>query len=443
MFSTRIDACFDSHVHWSATGEFSERLLLTSLGAAKEVLQLAKDTLVFRDGWLLGFGWDQTHWTDGGEIHRRLLDQWLPDKPVLFTRVDGHVGWVNTAALKAAGWINGQDELRIEVPKGGRVELDESGRPTGILIDKAYELFLQQIPKIKPNEIRRHLLKASQIFHAEGFTHIRDVGGNKDQWEQALLLDRTQLLNLAVDMFFHIEDLNQLDSDLDFIEAAKNEATSNLRARGIKIFLDGALGSEGAWVSEPYRSGSGQGLQILTDAEIENAFRKAWSKDLEVAIHTIGDEAVHQAVSIAHRLQQQGLKGRLNLEHVEIARPETVEMMKALDVICHLQPCHWLSDHRWLKDKVGETLYGYSFPWRRLQQAEIEFDFGSDTPVEPPSAARTVQAIHESALNGIPKLLGNPERFLSHPDRAFAANSFSVFEEGRPVQVVFRGDHLI
>lgn len=443
MISDRIDACFDSHVHWAATGEFSERLMLTHLGSAQEILRLPKESLSEREGWLLGFGWDQTHWPDADRVNRKILDQWLPDKPILFTRIDGHVGWVNTAALKTAGWINDRSDLLISVPKGGRVDVDAAGRPTGLLVDKAYELFLQHVPKMKPPEIRRCLLQATRIFHSEGFTHIRDVGGSREQWEQALLLDRTRLLNLAVEMFFHVEDLDELDSYLDFIEAAKNEPTDNLRAKGVKIFLDGALGSEGAWISEPYRSGSGHGLQILSEKEIEDVFRKTWQKRLEVAVHVIGDAAVHQAVSIAHRLRQEGVRGRLHLEHTEIVRPETISLMKSLDVVCHLQPCHWLSDHRWLKDKVGETLSSYSFPWRRLQQEEIMFDFGSDTPVEPPSASRTVQAVLESAQNGVPKLLGNPERFMSHPDRSFASNSYSVFEDGRPVQVVFRGDHLI
>ncbi|MGA2871743.1 MAG: amidohydrolase family protein, partial [Verrucomicrobiota bacterium] len=138
MISDRIESCFDSHVHWAATGEFSERLMLTSLGSAKEVLQLSKEHLPLRDGWVLGFGWDQSHWPDADQLQLHLLDQWMPDKPVLFTRIDGHVGWANSAALKRAHWINDRGELSVEIPKGGRIELDALGKPTGILVDKAY-----------------------------------------------------------------------------------------------------------------------------------------------------------------------------------------------------------------------------------------------------------------------------------------------------------------
>ncbi len=392
----RIDACYDSHVHWAATGEFAERVRLESLGAAKEVLNLSKDHLYCRQDWILGFGWDDSKWSDRNDLHRRILDQWSPDKPVLFTRVDGHVGWVNTLALKKAGWIGDDNKLRVDTPSGGRIEVTGNGDPTGVLVDKAYEKFLNLVPKATGSEVRRHLLKATQIFHNEGFTHIRDVGGNEQQWQQALLLDRAQLLNLAVEMFFHLEEPNHLEALAEFVVAAKAEAATNLRPQGIKIFLDGALGSEGAWISRPYASGSGQGLQVLTAKEIEAVFRTVWGKNLEVAVHTIGDAAVHQVIEIAHRLKESSVSGRLHLEHAEIVRPDTLEMMKGLDVVCHLQPCHWLSDHKWLKDKVGEELYRCSFPWRRMQQSEIGFDFGSDSP------GRTAErSAHSSGSSGI------------------------------------------
>lgn len=422
--SQRIDACFDSHVHWAATGEFATRLRLEQLGSAREILNIDCGKIPLRQDWILGFGWDQTDWPDKNEITRELLDRWSPERPVLLTRIDAHVGWVNTAALQAA-------------------KLDLAKYESGVLRDQDYELLLQHVPRPSASDIRRDLLKATQIFHAEGFTHVRDVGGAIVHWEQALLLDRARLLNLAVEMFFHVAQLDDLEMYCEFVEAAKNTDAENLRAKGIKIFVDGALGSEGAWISEPYASGSGHGLQLLGESEIEHILRTVWPRGLEVAIHVIGDAAVHRVVTVADRLRAAGVIGRLHLEHAEIVRPETIALMKGLNVVCHLQPCHWLSDRRWLRDKVGDQLYKWSFPWRRLQEADVEFDFGSDTPIEPPSVARTLQALNESAANGVGKLLGKPERFMSHPNRAWAPNCYSIFEAGRPVQVVFRGGHLV
>lgn len=437
MVNERIDACFDSHVHWAATGGFAERLRLESIGSASEIRKISRRGVHLLGGWLLGFGWDQSGWPDRHLIHRDLLDEWVQDVPVLLTRVDGHVGWVNTAALKAAGWFDSQPEI-----SGGRIERDENG-PTGVLTDKAYEEFRRHLPPIEGAELRRHLLKASQIFHIEGITHIRDVGANKAQWRQALLLDQAQLLKLAVEIFFHVEDLANLEDWIAFTLVAQKEATANLRPKGLKVFLDGALGSEGAWLSRPYASGSGSGSQILSEEELTQVLRAAWSKNLEVAVHAIGDAAAHCAVSVARALKSDGVTGILHLEHAEILRADTLELMKSIDVRCHLQPCQWLSDQKWLKEKIGTDLYGMSFPWRRLQEANIEFDFGSDTPIEPPSVTRTLQALDESAASGIPKLLGMGQSYLSHKDLSWAPNSFTIFENGHATQVVFRGDHLL
>ena len=110
-------------------------------------------------------------------------------------------------------------------------------------------------------------------------------------------------------------------------------------------------------------------------------------------------------VQVAYHLKENGVTGRLHLEHAEIVRPETMELMKGLDLVCHLQPCHWLGDHKWLKDKVGQELYSWRFPWRRMQQSEIEFDFGSDTPIEPPSVERArYRHCKSPQKTGIPKL---------------------------------------
>jgi predicted amidohydrolase YtcJ len=163
---------------------------------------------------------------------------------------------------------------------------------------------------------------------------------------------------------------------------------------------------------------------------------------MEPAVHAIGDEAVALLVECAHALKISGREGRLHIEHAELIRPETIGKMRELNISCHMQPGHWLSDQVWLKNKIG-ALVDCAFPWRRLQEAGIYFDFGSDAPIEPPGLTRIFRALEASAEAGIPRLLGLPATYMSHRDLSWAPNSFTLLAEESPRQVVFRGEHIL
>jgi predicted amidohydrolase YtcJ len=175
---------------------------------------------------------------------------------------------------------------------------------------------------------------------------------------------------------------------------------------------------------------------------LAEVIERIWREHFEVAVHVIGDEAAAAVVKLAQDLNARGVKGRLHLEHCELLRLETVQAMRSLDVICHLQPSHWLSDRQWLEKKIGD-LSQHAFPWRRLQEADIPFFFGSDAPIEPISIPRCLQALRESVEAGIPRLLGSPATYMGHSDPAWAPNSFTLIDEENPIQVVFRGEHLL
>lgn len=431
----RIDACFDSHVHWAATGEFAQRLDLAGLKSAAEVRTLKMEPHHLRGDWLLGFGWNDNVWPE--KANRQALDAWRADMPVAFTRCDGHSLWVNSAALQRAGI--GKD---TPDPAGGRIVKDASGEPTGELLDTAAELVEKMIPPVSAFEMRRYLLKAMQTFNEAGFTHIRDMTCDELQFREAVRLDQSGVLTLAVEEYFWLKSHAEINTQADLALRARSEATANLRVKGLKIFLDGALGSEGAWLSRCYHGSEKKGLMLWEDQALEEALRVSWEKGLEVAVHAIGDEAAAQAVSLAVRLKNSGIEGALHIEHAELMRPETVEAMRGLNIRCHLQPSHWLSDSKWLESKIGD-LTAHAFPWRRLQENGVPFDFGSDAPIEPASIARTFQAVRASAEAGVPRLLGSPATYMSHGDLSWAPNSFTTLSEELPKQVVFRGEHIL
>lgn len=441
MFSGTIINCYDSHLHWLATGQWSQQLSLHNMKTPEEILTKKIEAHHQMGEWVLGFGWDQNQWPGQQFPSRELLDQWCPNQPVALSRVDGHALWVNTMALKKAGLPTGKAES-IQDPQGGKFLKDEKGQLTGVMIDTAKFLVETKIPQATDREIRRDLLKATQILNHAGFTHIRDLSCNPQQWSESIRLDDSGLLTLAVEQFFSADDPKDFDKALDLAKQAKKTHTKHLRPVGLKIYMDGAIGSEGAWMSQAYPSGSGHGLILLKDHELAGFMKQSFENDFDIAVHTLGDEAVDRVVSVAMKVKEEGYQGRLHLEHVEVIRPETVQKMKTINCVAYMQPCHWLSDSAWLKEKIG-SLAQYAFPWRALQENEIPFFFGSDSPIEPVSLQRNEDAILQSAQKGIPKLLGDMATYHSHPDRGWPANCYSTFANGQVKEVVFNGEHIV
>lgn len=442
MSHFQIQNCFDSHVHWLATGQMSVRLRLQHLKCEDDLRQCRILPTHFQGEWLVGFGWDHHQWPGQQLPTRRLLDELFPDFPVSFSRADGHAAWVNTRALQRIGVLDQEGGLKaLPELKGGRFVVDEMGLPTGVLVDLAKSLVDEIIPEPDSNQVRTALLRGVDIFNEAGFTHVRDMACSESQFNESCHLYESGFLTLAVEQFFSADDPRYFETALRLAKHARAEQIPLLRASGIKIYYDGALGSEGALLSAPYQSGSGQGLELLTSKELEELMRQTWESGFSLAVHTIGDEAVHRVVLAAEKVWNRGCAGHLHLEHVEMLRPETVTHMVNRPLTCHLQPCHWLSDRQWLNEKLG-PLAKLVFPWRLLQENQIPFDFGSDSPIEPASVANNFKALEESVVQGVPPLLGSPLVYHSHPDKTWVPNTYSLFHGGQPTEVVFNGSHL-
>lgn len=427
----RIDNCYDSHIHWRATGDFAERMNLKALKSPDEIFKI---NVPIGTPWILGYNWSFSRELIS-YCTRELLDQWCADQPVALSMSDGHSLWVNTKALSEAG-------LMTECPFPEELcPRDAQGKPRGILKEEARNFILKSIPAPSMAVMTRQLLKAQKIFHEEGITHIRDVHMTEKQWQVASHLADSGLLKLAVEAFIFDESLNHLEQ-IQLAKKCKDDSVSLLKMKGIKIFIDGSLGSETAALSQKYASGSGYGHLQFSDNEIEKIIINAWSEGLEVAFHCIGDEASHKVACAARAVQAEGFNGKIHFEHVQILRDETIELMKQLDCICHLQPGHWLDDKGWLAKRIGEDLFKKVFPWRRLQEAEVPFFFGSDSPLSRPGVVRIQEAIEDASEHGLSRLLGGIETYVSHPDRSWPPNTFSEFNDQKVDSVTFSSELL-
>jgi hypothetical protein len=306
---------------------------------------------------------------------------------------------------------------------------------SGVLQEEEHFKAYYSLPKLSDLQTRQSLKKGCEIFNAAGFTHIRDMTCDEQQWSAALALDKTGELSLYVQENFLCEQPQDIDRTLAILGNAQAEETPHLKAQGIKIFFDGTLGSGTAWLS---KCECANRKFSWSSEDLENLFKKSWSKGFEVAVHTIGDEAAHQVVLAARKVMATNqYTGWLNLEHVEVLRPETVQMMKALHVRCHMQPCHWLSDRAWLQEKLGD-LYKYAFPWGTLSRSGIPLHFGSDSPVAKSSFWDNQKALGESVRAKIPALKGEITEFHTFVGETLG-ETYTVFENHNVQELVFDG----
>jgi Predicted metal-dependent hydrolase with the TIM-barrel fold len=417
----KIPRLYDSHTHFLATGEFSKRKSLKSLQSADEISTLEFSQADQRGDFYLGFGWDESAWSV--KPHKNILDKHFPGKAIYLPRQDGHTAWASSKALELLG-------VQSE---------------TGILSEDVHLKAWDSLPDYSDEQYEKHLLNATAIYNQAGFTHVRDMSGTEKLWQVLQSMVDKKNLTLAVEENFTCHNLQDFETALKAAQYCKAHQNAQMRSQGVKVFFDGSLGSETALLSEPYGAdptrGKGRVSWSLEDLEV--VLKRTWKEKLEVSVHVIGDEAVHQIVSLARKISAQGAVGRLNLEHAQMVRPDTLKMMKPLHVRAYMQPCHWWSDRVWIKEKL-RPLYAHAFPWENLRGIGVPLFWGCDSPIEPSSFWANINAVKESAKDGIKAFKGDAMACHSHPDETFAP-SFTVFDDQteKLEEVNFLGQKII
>lgn len=419
----KISRCYDSHCHFFSTGEWLNTLQLGSIQKFSDLKNIAnaihqqssqlipqsnqpyQEQKYFRGKWLVGFGWDQSQWQfqdwPANALNANLLpntlvlDQLFPDMPVAFSRADGHALWFNNKALQLV-----KDSLSMH-EKSIWSEYQQQGQiQGGVALETARDFFWRLIPAYSRAQLQEFAMQSQQLFLSQGFTHLRDMECNLERLKILLQLEQENRLHLHLILNFELPCFNQLDIVLREMQQAQSllKKSKKLRLGGIKFYVDGALGSEGALLSQKYQNRDHQGLQVYPDREIKTIIQQAWQHHFAVCVHVIGDQASQLIVEQIQKIQDQS--GELHLEHVEVLRTETIKQLQSWNVTCHMQPSHWLSDKKFLAAKLG-TLISSVFPWNKLVQAKIPIFWGSDSPIEPPSINRTLQALQDAKVCGI------------------------------------------
>jgi predicted amidohydrolase YtcJ len=328
--------------------------------------------------WIVGRGWNQEVWGLGRFPTAADLDAVVSDRPVWLERVDGHAGWANSAALREAK-IDG----RTPSPPGGRVET-AAGRPTGILVDAAKALVEKIVPPPLPLVRDQAFERAQQILLGYGVTATADMGTSPEDWlvmrragDDGRLRVRIISYGLGVESALAVAGTGPtpwLYGD-------------RLRMVGVKLYADGALGSRGAWLKQPYKDAPGQrGLPFHSDAEIRNLMSRAAMDHFQVAVHAIGDAANAQILGAIEELSDT-YKGdrRWRIEHAQIVDPVDLPLFARHGTVASMQPTHETSDWRMAEARMGMERLGGSYAWKAMLANGVPLAFGSDFPVESPN----------------------------------------------------------
>jgi predicted amidohydrolase YtcJ len=376
---TLIPGIIDAHGHVSSLGytllSVDVRGLDSAQLAAKKVADYAAQKPQLQ--WIRGRGWNQVLWPDQQFPTAALLDSVIDDRPVWLERIDGHAGWANSAALRAAGI-----DANSVSPAGGEILRDADGNPTGVLIDNAMNLVSQVIPDPSEAEITVALDAVSTHLLSLGITSTHDAGVSAR--EHQLYRDLADSGKMQIRIYGMI---SSTDPDLEPILAAGHSRDQNdlYTARSIKIYTDGALGSRGAALLQPYADRPDHsGLLLTSEEELRQLVNLATKAGFQLAIHAIGDKGNRIALDeIEHAYNTIGGRElRHRIEHSQVVALSDIPRFKELDVIPSMQPTHATSDMNMAEERIGADRLKGAYAWRSFLNQGSRLVSGSDFPVE-------------------------------------------------------------
>lgn len=375
---TVLPGFIDAHVHWASFSAQRRQLRLAPDLDLADVVRMVGEAVALETGtgWLRGRGWDQSRWERWPCAAD--LDAVAPDRPVALTRTDGHVLWVNSAALAAAGVTANTPD-----PPGGRIERAADGTPTGLLKENAMRLIQAVIPPPSPSERQAAMVDAWPEAWSRGITSCHDMGledGTALFRDLAALRDAGEL-GLRFVWYLPVEQLTEAIA----LGLRSGLGDEWLRVGGLKLYLDGTLGSQTAELLEPYEGQpDNRGLATWDFEEYCDVVRRAAAAGLAVAVHAIGDAACRKALDAFAALSRENPRGaqlRHRIEHLQLVHPADHGRLADLGVVASMQPQHVISDMA-LAEQYWGARVAYAYPWRSLLDRHAVLAFGSDAPVE-------------------------------------------------------------
>lgn len=383
---TVVPGLTDSHCHIFGIGEREMNLNLEGTDTLEAFLEKVKErvTKTERGKWITGRGWIETFWKPPQFPTRQDLDKIAPDNPVFLTRADGHAAVANSAALKLAGV-----DKATPNPFGGEILKDKkTGEPTGVLLDHAKELVGKNIPKPTEADRREAFLLGVKREIELGWCEIQNAGG--DLADLAPMRQAFEAGQVKLRVYNAVYAPGPASAQLLRDGASLNQFDHHFTLRTLKVVLDGALGSRGAALLEPYADATEtSGYLTQKEAELQPIFEEALRKGIQIETHAIGDRAnrvildLYEKAMRAVPLEQRKIREpRWRVEHAQILSAPDIPRFAKLGVIASMQPSHAISDLFFAPSRLGKERLGGAYAWQSLLKSGAIICGGSDAPVE-------------------------------------------------------------
>jgi len=436
----------DGHSHFLGYGIMKTKYAdLVGTNSFDEVIErVVAHQREYPSEWILARGWDQNDWDDNSYPTKEKLDIAFPDKPAVLTRIDGHALIANSEALKQAG-VNSKTNV-----EGGEV-LIENGEITGVLIDNAMRLVRNIIPDFSLEEKALAFQRAQNDCFAVGLTSVTDAGLDKDE---VLLIDELQkkgLLNIRVYAM-----LSPNKENFDYFFKKGPIQNNKLTVSSVKLYIDGALGSRGALLLEPYSDAPHtHGLQLSPLSYFDSICNMAYNAGFQINTHAIGDSGNRiMLLSYAKYLKKKNDR-RWRIEHAQVVSPEDIKFFSEYSIIPSVQSTHCTSDMYWADERLGPERIKTAYAYQDLLKQNGWLINGTDFPIEGISPLHTFYAaVARKDLNNWPDGGFQTENALSREDAlrsitiwpakgSFDENIKGSIEVGKVADFVILGDDLL
>lgn len=385
----------DAHAHFVGYGMGLQTADLVGTSSWNEIIEKLKTfSKEHTDGWLIGRGWDQNDWEIKEFPANKELNALFPDRPVLLTRIDGHAAIANQKALDIAGIKPGDKILGGEIlanPSLDKITIEgelSSIKLSGVLIDNAIDLVSSKIPSPTKEQYKEALLDAERNCFAMGLTTIDDCGLSASETEMIKELQEKGELKMRLYVM-----LSDNASNYDYLEKKGIIKTNRLHVRGFKVYGDGALGSRGACLLEPYSDKNGHyGFLLSRPEHFDSVAARIYNKGFQMCTHAIGDSGNRIILKTYSKYLEGKNDLRWRIEHAQVVNQNDFNLFGQYSIIPSVQPTHATSDMYWASDRLGNERVKGAYAYKQLLRQNGWIPLGTDFPVEDISPFKTFYA---------------------------------------------------